>query len=89
MYAKRNKYEISPNQVWNYFKLFYPQGPNVKIKDYYPIVKVYFKDTVNGFLKRIPLYSMNAWFERNFGLNEPTSSANNSRANYSNLFFLV
>jgi hypothetical protein len=39
-----------------------------RIKDVYPILKVYFEDKVKGFLKRIPSYFMNAWFERYFKL---------------------
>jgi hypothetical protein len=35
-------------------------------KDLYPILIVSFEDKVYGFPKRIPLYFMNAWFERYF-----------------------
>jgi hypothetical protein len=35
-----------------------------RIKEFYPILIVDFENKVKGFLKRIPLYFMNAWFER-------------------------
>ncbi len=54
-------------------------------KDWCPILIVYFEDKVKGFLKRIPFYFLNAWFEKypklkltNFG----TSSACNSLGEY-------
>jgi len=37
--------------------------PMAQKKAYYPILIVYFKDKVKGFLKRIPSYVMNAWFD--------------------------
>jgi hypothetical protein len=45
----------------------FPQIHSVPIarrKYFYPILIVYSEDKVKGFLKRIPLYFMNAWFER-------------------------
>ena len=38
--------------------------PMARGKDFYPILIVYFEDKVKDFLKRFPLYFMNAWFER-------------------------
>jgi hypothetical protein len=37
--------------------------PMARRKDLYPLLIVYFEDKVYGFIKRIPFYFMNAWFE--------------------------
>jgi hypothetical protein len=38
--------------------------PLARRKDFYQKLIVYFEDKIKDFLKRIPLYFMNAWFER-------------------------
>ena len=48
------------SKVFSVFPYFVPMAQR---KAFYPILIVYFKDKVKGFLKRISSYVMNAWFD--------------------------